>query len=115
MIDFDLLESVGLDRAAAKKRFDNDDKFFGKCLKKYIDSNNIEKLRKCINEKRYHDASDVSHTLIGSSGNLALVRLYDVYVMINEALKLGDTREADRLVSQAESIEQAVKEAAGCR
>lgn len=112
MINFDLLESIGFDHSTARKRFDNDDKFYAKCLARYIDSNNIEKLRKSIDEKRYHDASDAVHTLIGSSGNLALTRLYELYVMINDALKLDDTAEARRLVAQAERIEEAVREAA---
>ena len=113
MFDFNVLESLGFDRTDAEKRFMGNPDFYIRCLNIYFRTNDIAHLERLCAEKDWQQAFKCVHTLKGSAGNMALVRLYEIYSEMTEYFRAGDAERAVALLPAAVELEKALREAAG--
>ncbi len=113
MLDLKNLESLGFDRKDAEKRFMGKPDFYIRCLNIYFRTNDIARLEQLCAEKDWQQALKCVHTLKGSAGNMALVRLYEIYSEMTEYFRAGDAENAVALLPSAVELEKALREAAG--
>lgn len=69
------------------------DQIIAKYLKKYIDRNEMENLKKAITEKRYKDVFLYSHNMKGLGLNLSLTAFHMAASDICEAVRDGEPKE----------------------
>lgn len=112
-IDFDVLAQLGYDKQSAFLRFRDDDLFFSKCLEIYFQSDNITRLEKLTANREWSKALDCAHTLKGSTANLALETLSELYRNICAEIRKGAVEGVPEMVFKARELENAVRAAAG--
>lgn len=64
------LEGAGVNVEETLRRFMNNEMLMIKFLRKFVDDENMNKLRTLIADKHYNEVLPVAHTLKGVSGNL---------------------------------------------
>ena len=69
------LEGAGVNVEETLRRFMNNEMLMIKFLRKFVDDENMNKLRTLIADKHYNEVLPVAHTLKGVSGNLGLIKL----------------------------------------
>lgn len=69
------LEGAGVNVEETLRRFMNNEMLMIKFLRKFVDDENMNKLRTLIAAKHYNEVLPVAHTLKGVSGNLVSVLL----------------------------------------
>lgn len=67
------LEGAGVNVEETLRRFMNNEMLMIKFLRKFVDDENMNKLRTLIADKHYNEVLPVAHTLKGVSGNLGLL------------------------------------------
>lgn len=70
------LEGAGVNVEETLRRFMNNEMLMIKFLRKFVDDENMNKLRTLIADKHYNEVLPVAHTLKGVSGNLGLIKNY---------------------------------------
>ncbi len=83
------LRGRGCDIDGALARFLNNEDFYAKCFKKFIDDPAFEGLGKALAAKDVDIAFRHAHTLKGLIANMGLTPLYDLAVKIVEPLRAG--------------------------
>lgn len=73
------LEGAGVNVEETLRRFMNNEMLMIKFLRKFVDDENMNKLRTLIADKHYNEVLPVAHTLKGVSGNLGLIKLYEIF------------------------------------
>lgn len=73
------LEGAGVNVEETLRRFMNNEMLMIKFLRKFVDDENMNKLRTLIAAKHYNEVLPVAHTLKGVSGNLGFVKLYEIF------------------------------------
>ena len=63
------LEGAGVNVEETLRRFMNNEMLMIKFLRKFVDDENMNKLRTLIADKHYNEVLPVAHTLKGVSGN----------------------------------------------
>lgn len=90
MIFEEKLAQFGFDMKEYLRRFDDTPQLYQECLTLYTSSRNIDRLCEHYSNGEWEEAQKTAHTLKGSSANLALTKLWDLYSRIVEILKTGD-------------------------
>lgn len=85
-----LLEDNGFDVEGTMKRFLNNDALYMKCLKKFLDDQSFETLKKAYEEGNCEEAFRAAHTMKGFVSNLGINRLYEVVNPMVEKLRAGN-------------------------
>lgn len=85
-----LLEDNGFDVEGTMKRFLNNDALYMKCLKKFLDDQSFEILKKAYEEGNCEEAFRAAHTMKGFVSNLGINRLYEVVNPMVEKLRAGN-------------------------
>ena len=112
-MDIARMESLGFDREAAEKRFQGNMAFFERCITIYFKTNDIALLEQLCSEMNWEQATKCAHSLKGSAGNMAFMRLYEIYSEMTMDLRAGETEKALELLPSAVELEKALREAAG--
>lgn len=79
------LEGAGVNVEETLRRFMNNEMLMIKFLRKFVDDENMNKLRTLIADKHYNEVLPVAHTLKGVSGNLGLIKLYEIFSRMCQA------------------------------
>lgn len=111
MIFEEKLAQFGFDMKEYLRRFDDTPQLYQECLTLYTSSRNIDRLCEHYSNGEWEEAQKTAHTLKGSSANLALTKLWDLYSRIVEILKSGDPGTAAPLVQEAAELESQLREA----
>ncbi len=106
------LAPIGFNSKEYLRRFDKMPQLYMECLVLYIKSNDIERLNTLFGEGKWQDAYDCAHTLKGSSGNLALMKLWKLYEEIVEILGGSEPKSAAHLIKKASALEAQLREIA---
>ncbi len=83
------LRNRGCDVDGALVRFLNNEAFYAKCFKKFIDDPAFAGLGEALKSKDVDVAFRHAHTLKGLIANMGLTPLYDLTVQIVEPLRAG--------------------------
>lgn len=73
-----------------------------KYLKKFPETNSIQKISDALNNKDYEEAFREAHNLKGMSINIGLEKLYQVSSDLTESLRNGPTGDVDSLYKATE-------------
>lgn len=109
MIFEEKLAQFGFDMKEYLRRFDDTPQLYQECLTLYTSSRNIDRLCEHYSNGEWEEAQKTAHTLKGSSANLALTKLWDLYSRIVEILKTGDPGTAAELESRLKEVTQGLK------
>lgn len=112
-MDLEKMELLGLDRKTAEKRFQGNMSLFERCVNIYFRTNEIANLERLCVEKNWQQAQQCVHSLKGSAGSMAFIRLYDIYSEMTENFRDGEPQEALERLPAAVELEKALREAAG--
>ena len=112
-MDLEKMEQLGFDLKTAQKRFQGNMSFFEKCINIYFKTNDIARLERLCSEENWQEALKCVHSLKGSAGNMAFMKLYKIYSDMTESFRAGDVENALELLSVAVELEKALREAAG--
>lgn len=104
----DKLKDMGCDIDAAMGRFLNNEDFYARCFKKYIDDPSFDGLAAALESKDPVEVFEQSHTLKGVSANMGVTPVYDEVVIIVEAVRGG--KYADNLMPHYDKIVELRKE-----
>ena len=85
----DELRARGCDVEGALTRFLNNEAFYAKCYKKFLDDPAFSALDEALKAKDAETAFRHAHTLKGLTANMGLTPLYDIVVKIVEPLRGG--------------------------
>lgn len=85
----DELRARGCDVEGALTRFLNNEAFYVKCYKKFLDDPAFSALDEALKAKDAETAFRHAHTLKGLTANMGLTPLYDIVVKIVEPLRGG--------------------------
>ena len=96
------LEGAGVNVEETLRRFMNNEMLMIKFLRKFVDDENMNKLRTLIAAKRYNEVLPVAHTLKGVSGNLGFVELYEIFSRMCQDCRNDQYKDLDELFGQAE-------------
>lgn len=88
--EFDALKEWGADVDLAMSRMMNNPDFYRRMLSIFIKDTSAEKLFQAVEDKNYKDGFFLAHTLKGTTGNLALTPLFDLFHTITEKLRNED-------------------------
>lgn len=89
----------------------NNEMLMIKFLRKFVDDENMNKLRTLIADKHYNEVLPVAHTLKGVSGNLGLIKLYEIFSRMCQDCRNDQYEDLDGLFAQAEANYSKVVEA----
>lgn len=112
MIFEEKLAPFGFDTTEYLRRFDDTPQLYQECLAIYVSGSNIDRLCENYGSGNWEEAFKIAHTMKGSSANLALTKLWDLYSRITEILKTDDPGSAAPLVQEAAELESQLKEVA---
>ena len=105
------LEGAGVNVEETLRRFMNNEMLMIKFLRKFVDDENMNKLRTLIADKHYNEVLPVAHTLKGVSGNLGLIKLYEIFYRMCQDCRNDQYEDLDGLFAQAEANYSKVVEA----
>lgn len=105
------LEGAGVNVEETLRRFMNNEMLMIKFLRKFVDDENMNKLRTLIADKYYNEVLPVAHTLKGVSGNLGLIKLYEIFSRMCQDCRNDQYEDLDGLFAQAEANYSKVVEA----
>lgn len=105
------LEGAGVNVEETLRRFMNNEMLMIKFLRKFVDDENMNKLRTLIADKHYNEVLPVAHTLKGVSGNLGLIKLYEIFSRMCQDCRNDQYGDLDGLFAQAEANYSKVVEA----
>ena len=105
------LEGAGVNVEETLRRFMNNEMLMIKFLRKFVDDENMNKLRTLIADKHYNEVLPVAHTLKGVSGNLGLIKLYEIFSRMCQDCRNDQYEDLDGLFAQAEANYSKVVEA----
>lgn len=105
------LEGTGVNVEETLRRFMNNEMLMIKFLRKFVDDENMNKLRTLIADKHYNEVLPVAHTLKGVSGNLGLIKLYEIFSRMCQDCRNDQYEDLDGLFAQAEANYSKVVEA----
>ncbi|WP_417571742.1 Hpt domain-containing protein [Phascolarctobacterium faecium] len=97
------LEGAGVNVEETLRRFMNNEMLMIKFLRKFVDDENMNKLRTLIADKHYNEVLPVAHTLKGVSGNLGLIKLYEIFSRMCQDCRNDQYEDLDGLFAQAEA------------
>lgn len=83
------LRERGCDVDSAMTRFLNNEAFYAKLYKKFVNDASFADLGEALNAKNADLAFRHAHTLKGLTANMGLTPLYDIVVQIVEPLRAG--------------------------
>jgi|GEM_PF-101125 len=95
------LEGAGVNVEETLRRFMNNEMLMIKFLRKFVDDENMNKLRTLIADKHYNEVLPVAHTLKGVSGNLGLIKLYEIFSRMCQDCRNDQYEDLDGLFAQA--------------
>ena len=104
-------EGAGVNVEETLRRFMNNEMLMIKFLRKFVDDENMNKLRTLIADKHYNEVLPVAHTLKGVSGNLGLIKLYEIFSRMCQDCRNDQYEDLDGLFAQAEANYSKVVEA----
>lgn len=98
-------EKTGISEQEAKavlNRFGNNEALYCRFLKKFLNSDtNMENLRGNLKQGDLEGIMLSSHTIKGLSGNLGLLKLYEITSNIVSAIRSGETKETVNSLAEA--------------
>ncbi len=97
------LEGAGVNVEETLRRFMNNEMLMIKFLRKFVDDENMNKLRVLIADKNYQGVLPVAHTLKGVCGNLGFVKLYELFSRMCQDCRNDQYKDMDELFSQIEA------------
>lgn len=97
------LEGAGVNVEETLRRFMNNEMLMIKFLRKFVDDENMGKLRILIADKNYEEVLPVAHTLKGVSGNLGFVKLYELFSRMCQDCRNDQYDDLAELFAQAEA------------
>ena len=101
------LEGAGVNVEETLRRFMNNEMLMIKFLRKFVDDENMNKLRTLIADKHYNEVLPVK----GVSGNLGLIKLYEIFSRMCQDCRNDQYEDLDGLFAQAEANYSKVVEA----
>lgn len=102
------LEGAGVNVEETLRRFMNNEMLMIKFLRKFVDDENMNKLRTLIADKHYNEVLPVAHTL---KGVLGLIKLYEIFSRMCQDCRNDQYEDLDGLFAQAEANYSKVVEA----
>ena len=105
------LEGAGVNVEETLRRFMNNEMLMIKFLRKFVDDENMNKLRTLIADKHSPEVLFVAPPLIGVSGNLGLIKLYEIFSRMCQDCRNDQYEDLDGLFAQAEANYSKVVEA----
>lgn len=97
------LQNGGIDQKGAMERFANNIVLYKKYLFKFHTDLNMSNTIDAFAQKDYQQAYFNVHTLKGTSGNLGLVKVFEVTSTISMLLKEGKNQEAEDVLPSLKS------------
>lgn len=89
-MEFAELEALGVDRQEVMARFMNNEGFYTRILKKFLEDQSYGQLKNAFNTGSTEEAFRAAHTLKGVSANLGLHNIYALSSEITEQYRHGD-------------------------
>ena len=77
----------GADVEGVMDRFMEDEELLISCLDQFVEEDELQKLKECLDKKDYDEAFEVAHALKGVTGNLGLIPLYTATCELVESLR----------------------------
>jgi len=90
------LLDYGADIQGIMERFLKDEDLYKSCITTFYEDSGFQDLGICISNKQYDAAFNYAHSLKGVSGNMGLTPLYNLIVVLVEALRNKDYSQIDR-------------------
>ena len=91
-MDKERLIVAGIDYDDGVRRFAGRADLYEKFLVKIVGRDDLDKLKVMLEQKDYHQAFILTHTMKGEAGNLSMRRLYAVICEIVEELRNGEPK-----------------------
>lgn len=110
MIFEEKLSQFRFDMKEYLRRFDGTPQLYQECLVLYVGSGNIDKLTESFGKGDWKAALEYAHMLKGSSSNLALRELWDIYDSIVQTLRGSEPQSAAPMIEKAAELEAQLKE-----
>lgn len=101
---------AGVDVDDCLNRFLNKDELFFRFMKKYLEDDNLERLKKAIDEKNVSDAFKAAHTLKGVAGNLSFASVLKPLVPFVEVLRAGSLDGAEEAYAKIKEANDKIVE-----
>lgn len=98
----DKLVSYGIKQQEVMERFGNDEDFYIKCFKAFMEDTTFDKLMDSFEKADYIMVFDYAHTLKGVAGNLGLISFYNILCDFVESLR---NKEYTDLTNQYKKIQ----------
>lgn len=89
-MEFAELEALGVDRQEVMARFMNNEGFYARILKKFLEDQSYGQLKNALDTGSTEEAFRAAHTLKGVSANLGLQNIYTLSSEITEQYRHGD-------------------------
>ncbi|WP_051533621.1 Hpt domain-containing protein [Anaerovibrio sp. RM50] len=86
----DTLKSMGCGIDEAMARFLNNEAFYEKCFKKFLDDTVFEGLGAALSTNSVEDGFSMAHNLKGVSANLGITPMYEIVAALTEELRAGN-------------------------
>jgi chemotaxis protein histidine kinase CheA len=93
----DFLIQKGFDVDGTMKRFLNNEALYTKCLKKFLDDNSYENLKKAYAEGNCDECFKWAHTMKGFVSNLGINEMYHLLIPMVEKLRESNMEIADEM------------------
>lgn len=106
------MQTLGFSPEDYDNRFNGLDFLYAECMELYIQSNQIENLRSFFAAGDFKRAAEAAHALKGSSGNLALMEMNQLYSQITIVLLGENPMDAAPLISRVSALERELRKAA---
>lgn len=106
------MQMLGFSPEDYDNRFNGLDFLYAECMELYIQSNQIENLRSSFAAGDFMRAAEAAHALKGSSGNLALMEMNQLYSQITIVLLGENPVDAAPLISRVSALERELRKAA---
>lgn len=90
------LLDYGADTQGIMERFIKDEDLYKSCITTFYEDTSFEDLGCAISNKQYDVAFNYAHSLKGVSGNMGLTPLYNLIVILVEALRSKDYSQIDK-------------------
>ena len=102
MIDTVGFQCEGIDMSVVELCFGGNSEVYFKFLKRFFEDKDYIRFKEGMKEKRYSEVFNSAHALKGVSGNLGMVRIYEVLVIIVEKLRHSNIEGIEKLYESFE-------------
>ena len=92
IVNKDILVAAGIDYDDGVRRFAGRAELYEKFLVKIVGRDDLDKLKVMLEQKDYHQAFILTHTMKGEAGNLSMQRFYVIICEIVEELRNGEPK-----------------------